>query len=682
MDHTYTCLPVKTVKLYKDGKERPIALFSMRDKVVQQSAAEELTKLFDPLFSRGTIAYRPGKSALNAVDLIERQIVQNHYSHALKLDIVRYFEHIQWNLLKQKLMIKVTGSDEIELIRRLTMAQSLDHEGNLCEKNIGLYQGSSLSPVLSNVYLMDFDSWLHSRSDFFIRYSDDILVLGNSEESLKDLLAEIQVQMEGLGLILSEEKSELVSLDKGITFLGYSFNSHGKAITEKAQRQLSEKLEMVWIMNRSKPCTERLAKLAEILGGWQQYFRGERTVSDILEYAALVFMTRNKEELDSVMARRPAFRNIYKDLMTYFQTIWMQKDRQDLILLEYEQFTGISDGNSIAGALSSDQIQKLNTLYDQALSDMSEESYTELMQLYSDFHQFQKADMAADIIDRIHCRRKTESADQAALLSKETHSMDTDSPDSHQSYSTWSPDLIDKYLQLFSGREDTYALLEITAGRKSQVMQPEPLSQDVVRKHLAGECIAATYVQRPNGTARFMVIDIDISRKILLQYGSEDAVISRYLKKAADAGQKINTFLNHKGLEARYEFSGFRGYHLWIFFDSWVQVRYLNMLQDMIEENFTDLRTEGEITLEFFPNKTKVRPGQAGQTIKLPLCIVDSSNKRSRLLNDDFSVCDQEEEWIDSAPLHPVSLLKRALAVSGPAHKACLTGCPRNRKCQ
>jgi hypothetical protein len=196
---------------------------------------------------------------------------------------------------------------------------------------------------------------------------------------------------------------------------------------------------MVWIMNRSKPCTERLAKLAEILGGWQQHFRGERTVSDILEYAALVFMTRNKEELDSVMARRPAFRNIYKDLMTYFQTIWMQKDRQDLILLEYEQFTGISDGNSIAGALSSDQIQKLNTLYDQTLSDMSEESYTELMQLYSDFHQFQKADMAADIIDRIHCRRKTESADQAALLSKETHSMDTDSPDSHQSYSTWSP---------------------------------------------------------------------------------------------------------------------------------------------------------------------------------------------------------------------------------------------------
>ena len=240
LDHTYACLPVKIVKLYKNGKERPIALYSMRDKAVQQSAAEELTKIYDPMFSSGTIAYRPGKSALSAVDLVEKQILQNHYSHALKLDIVRYFENIQWSILKQKLVGKIAGSDEIDLIRKLAMTVSLDHEGNLCEKNVGIYQGSSLSPVLSNVYLMDFDRWLYSRSDFFIRYSDDILILGSSEERLKALLSEIQAQIESLGLTLSEEKSELVSLDQGITFLEYSFNSHGKTIAEKAQRQLSE----------------------------------------------------------------------------------------------------------------------------------------------------------------------------------------------------------------------------------------------------------------------------------------------------------------------------------------------------------------------------------------------------------------------------------------------------------
>jgi len=141
-EQVYTCCPVKMLTLYKDSKERPIALFSMRDKVVQQSVAEELTKMYDGLFCNSCAAYRPGRSAMAAAEVIEEKILSGRYAFALKLDIVHFFENIRWEKLEGILASKVRGEDERGLIRTITLVPALGKDGSLEEKKVGLYQGS------------------------------------------------------------------------------------------------------------------------------------------------------------------------------------------------------------------------------------------------------------------------------------------------------------------------------------------------------------------------------------------------------------------------------------------------------------------------------------------------------------------------------------------------------------
>lgn len=86
-EHKYLPVPVKKIMLYKGEKAREIALYSMRDKVVQQSVASELSKLYDPYFVQGTFAYRSGKSALQAIDLVAEQMQSGKWNVLLKLDI-------------------------------------------------------------------------------------------------------------------------------------------------------------------------------------------------------------------------------------------------------------------------------------------------------------------------------------------------------------------------------------------------------------------------------------------------------------------------------------------------------------------------------------------------------------------------------------------------------------------
>lgn len=156
-EHRYEPVPVKRIMLYKGEKAREIALYSMRDKVVQQSVASELSRLFDPYFVQGTFAYRSGKSALQAIDLVTEQMRTGKWNVVLKLDITKYFDRIQWPVLQNMLQRKVREEDVIQLIRKDVQNVSLEESGDLKEKTRGIHQGSGISPVLSNIYLMEFD---------------------------------------------------------------------------------------------------------------------------------------------------------------------------------------------------------------------------------------------------------------------------------------------------------------------------------------------------------------------------------------------------------------------------------------------------------------------------------------------------------------------------------------------
>lgn len=233
---------------------------------------------------------------------------------------------------------------------------------------------------------------------------------------------------------------------------------------------------------------------------------------------------------------------------------------------------------------------------------------------------------------------------------------------------TFSEAEMERFMRLFCGREDMFATVDFANGRKNVFMQYRPLTEEVIRRHLAGEMTAATYVQRPNGTARFFVLDIDISRKVFLEARDVPGRLAEGMKKAADTAGRAFAYFQGKGVRLRLELSGGRGYHLWLFFEEWVPVRHLNMLQDRFEAECRPL--DDDVSVEFFPNKVRLKAGTAGQCVKLPLGIANAGGGRSALLEDDFSPCASFVRWCDNTPLYSLAKLKRFLALKADSQAA------------
>ena len=220
---------------------------------------------------------------------------------------------------------------------------------------------------------------------------------------------------------------------------------------------------------------------------------------------------------------------------------------------------------------------------------------------------------------------------------------------------------VEKFAELFTGREDSHAVIDYDGYRKRIHPQLQPLTRTIVERHLAGDFIAATYVQRPNATVRFLVIDIDVSKKVLLECAYDREKLEPFIRKAARASAEIGEWFRKRGIRVRFEFSGFRGYHVWLFLDTWVPTYHVNNLTDILEREFSD--TFGnEISIEFFPNKMRIKPDKPGQCIKLPCGIRSGSGSRSVLLLDDFSEARNLENWIDDTPKYPLTILKKIIA--------------------
>ena len=626
-NHSYESLPAREVVMYKGTKARTIALFCMRDKVVQQSLAYELNQIYDDKFSESVYAYRTGKSALNAVEQIEQATAE--YSWALKLDIEHFFDSINHEKLISMLHKVIAEEDVLELIKDIIRAKALDTAtGELRIKERGVYQGSGIAPILSNIYMMEFDRIISDKADFYIRYSDDILILGRSEAELKQLENTVYNILSSLELGIQNDKSELTSIDRGFKYLGYEFDCSGKCIPEKAEHNLEMRLEDMWFAEINTPIDIKLKKGSEILGGWEQYYRGKRIPGSMLEYAVVLYMTKDKEQVrDKIIAMRFDYVNVHKDLMEYFVGIWSRWSLSDYVRREYEQFLQILNLDK------DNNIDSSSALHEELLRYLSKvtihpavEDYDNLIQLYSDFHCYNKAlylhKQRALMLDM-------SNTGNAIMYSKANS-------DGVNNYRYSDTDIVN-YMNLFVAREDVYARESGDNSRRKFETVYEALTDNEVKQHLDGQLTVATYIQRSNSTVSYMVFDIDVSKKIMLSYSFGSPEFESYINKAADTAAALRKCIGNTGIQSYVEFSGCRGYHVWVFFTEWIPVRYVNMLQDCYLKKMAQksLIVSDDIQIECFPNKAHVRSGKMGQCIKLPYGIHSKSGKCSYFLDND-----------------------------------------------
>ena len=190
-----------------DGGVRKLGIPTVVDRTIQQAIAQQLTPIYEPLFSDLSYGYRPGRSAQMAIQKV-KEYAEKGYTQAVLVDLSKYFDTLNHELLMNLLRKNIHDKRVIELIKRYLKAGVMEN-GLLVKTEEGSPQGGPLSPLLANIYLNEYDQEMARRGVPVIRYADDIVVLAKSRRAAERLLETTQRYLEGkLKLRMNVEKEQ------------------------------------------------------------------------------------------------------------------------------------------------------------------------------------------------------------------------------------------------------------------------------------------------------------------------------------------------------------------------------------------------------------------------------------------------------------------------------------------
>jgi RNA-directed DNA polymerase len=316
---TYFPPPVRAFPIpKKSGGERMLGIPTVADRVAQMVVKLTIEPTLDPIFLADSYAYRPKKSALDAVGATRERCWK--YDWVLEFDVKGLFDNIDHELLMRAVRKHVTCKWVLLYIERWLKAPIVQEDGTLVERNCGTPQGGVVSPILANLFLhYAFDCWMaRAHPDLpWCRYADDGLAHCRTEQEAEALKAELQARLAECRLEMHPTKTKVVYCKDGkrrgqypnvkFDFLGYCFRPRlvrrcrdnalfcgfNPAVSPSAMKAMRETIRDLNLRCQTQLSLQDIARqLNPLLGGWIAYYGryAPSALSPLLRYVNLTLV--------------------------------------------------------------------------------------------------------------------------------------------------------------------------------------------------------------------------------------------------------------------------------------------------------------------------------------------------------------------------------------------------------
>jgi RNA-directed DNA polymerase len=312
----YRAQPLRRIYIPKeDGRQRPISIPSLEDKIVQKAAADLLQAIYEQDFLNCSYGFRPGRGAQDALDEVGRVICRRPISTILEADISGYFDAIVRSLLTEMIEKRVCDGTILRLIGKWINVGVIE-DGRLLVSETGTGQGQVISPLLANIYLhYVLDEWFETvvkprlkGEAYEIRFADDFILCFQYREDAEKVLDVLKKRFEKYGLTLHPDKTRLMEFGRKaqaksekpggpkpatFDFLGFThictrsrkgkFTIHVRTMRKRLRRSLKAVTE--WCrQHRHDPVDAQQKALNRKLRGHYQYYGRSSNFRSLLEF--------------------------------------------------------------------------------------------------------------------------------------------------------------------------------------------------------------------------------------------------------------------------------------------------------------------------------------------------------------------------------------------------------------
>jgi group II intron reverse transcriptase/maturase len=218
----YQAMPSRRVYIEKeDGRQRPLGVAALEDKIVQQAVATILNQIYEEDFLGFSYGFRPGRSQHDALDALSYALLKKKVNYILDADIRSFFDNLDKSLLVKFMEHRVADPRILRLIQKWLKAGVME-DGKWSETQTGTPQGSVISPLLANVYLhYAFDLWVNvwrkkwARGEVVvIRYADDTIAGFQYQSDADRFLVNLRERLGKFGLELHPDKTRRIEFGR------------------------------------------------------------------------------------------------------------------------------------------------------------------------------------------------------------------------------------------------------------------------------------------------------------------------------------------------------------------------------------------------------------------------------------------------------------------------------------